>query len=599
MSAVPRFDAAAQEFPHFFGPTERKNFSIVHWPERSLDAGVVLCPPLGYELVSAHHGLRELGVRLSELGYPVIRFDYAGTGNSIGDPPDTDPVQCWLETIRAAVEVLRSAGVKRIVVVGLRFGATLAAREIESLDDVVGLVLWDPVLSGRKYARSLQLLSAASADSTGDGPPTVVRVGGVDYSPALMSELRTQKVDLTGLPLPTLVAHRPESRPEQVAPNVEVEPVGGMQEFVDIDAELSVVPDEAISRIVAWVGDRLEDPATGVLSTSPTFCDVAAEETEGSTLLHRARRFGSHGVFGVETWCCDGPSTASNAESIVIMLNNGVAPQVGPARAWVDFSRRWASAGRHVVRVDLSGIGNSPVRPGERPNESFPLSAGDDIAAVVQAFGELEHPHFTLAGLCSGAVLSYDAALANPEISRIVSINGPFERPYADRRADRRKRAADPTNRLFSIPLSKTPLFPFFDRVPTAVWKLLAALRVVGSPSVPIAEAARRGVHSQLIFGDSEWGLHALQRRDGRRFRRLCQTSEVDLVRVPGLDHSMFAAGMSEVVEPLIGAALPCSDRGHECVGQRGASSSDASACTAVVPTDAVDSSTVQRLESQ
>jgi pimeloyl-ACP methyl ester carboxylesterase len=343
-----------------------------------------------------------------------------------------------------------------------------------------------------------------------------------------------------------------------------------MHEFVDIDAELSVMPDAAISRIVGWVGDQLGGTAAGVLRTRPGFHDTANEEFNGRTLFHRARQFGAHGLFGVETWCRDDSPAVPGAASIVIMLNNGVAPQVGPARAWVDFSRRWASAGRHVVRVDLSGIGNSPVRPGGRPNDSYPVCAGDDVADVVRAFSEVEQPQFSIVGLCSGALLAYDAALVNPEISRIVSINGRFDKPYADRRADRRKRAADPTNRLLSIPLSKTPLFPYFDGVPTAFWKLLAASRLVASPSVAIAEAARRGVHSQLIFGDSEWGLHALQRRDGSRFQRLCRMPEVELVLVPGLDHSMFAAGMSAVVERLIAASLPSAGGRPERAEQRG-----------------------------
>src|SRR5207248_357876 len=100
-----------------------------------------------------HRSLRHLADALAAVGWPCVRFDWHGTGDSGGSDEDPDRVATWLANIRDAQAWLtRQLGCKRISVVGLRLGATLAAHAA-SAEEIDGLVLWAPVVKGRRYVR--------------------------------------------------------------------------------------------------------------------------------------------------------------------------------------------------------------------------------------------------------------------------------------------------------------------------------------------------------------------------------------------------------------------------------------------------------------
>jgi len=124
---------------------------------RPRGAAVLLCNPFGEEAVRAHRAYRVLARRLDEAGYPTMRFDYAGTGDSSGEAGEHG-VADWLEDIAAAADALRAeSGQSRIVVVGLRLGATLAALATQrGLLRPAHLLLWDPVVDGAAHLRDLE-----------------------------------------------------------------------------------------------------------------------------------------------------------------------------------------------------------------------------------------------------------------------------------------------------------------------------------------------------------------------------------------------------------------------------------------------------------
>src|SRR3954467_9063204 len=113
--------------PLFFGRSSRQLFGAYDPPASGLSArqeGIVLCPPLANEYLIAHPTYRLLARHLAGTGYHVLRFDYYGTGDSAGDFEETDQQQ-WLGDIDAAVTEIKDLGqVSRVVLVGLRFGAT-------------------------------------------------------------------------------------------------------------------------------------------------------------------------------------------------------------------------------------------------------------------------------------------------------------------------------------------------------------------------------------------------------------------------------------------------------------------------------------------
>jgi uncharacterized protein len=130
--------------------------------------GVVICNPWGAEHINAHRALRQLSRKLSGAGLHVLRFDYFGTGDSAGDMTQTD-LPGWECDIKSAIAELESiTGSTRVSLIGLRLGATLAAKVAVWLDPLVNsLVLWDPVVDGRAYLD--ELYAASRVGSTADG----------------------------------------------------------------------------------------------------------------------------------------------------------------------------------------------------------------------------------------------------------------------------------------------------------------------------------------------------------------------------------------------------------------------------------------------
>jgi hypothetical protein len=225
---------------------------------------------------------------------------------------------------------------------------------------------------------------------------------------------------------------------------------------------------------------------------------------------------------------------------------------VGPGRAWVDFAARWAELGLLAQRLDLSGLGDSPVRTGRREQDSYPGCAAEDLCEAVAHLRTFGVEHVAVLGLCSGALLGFDAALQSPAIEAVVSINGRFDKPFWDRGADRRRRAAGHTPRAFAIPLGKSPLFPFLDKLPTWLWRLLDRCHLVASPTIALRRVVDRGARVFLVFGNDERGLRELRRRARKEFDSLLAHPLVTLATVPSLDHSMFDLAARSDVEVIV-----------------------------------------------
>jgi uncharacterized protein len=150
---------AEQRTPRFFGSPERQLFGCFHTPAGArADAVAVLCPPFGQEYIRAHRAFVQLAARLCRRGVPVLRFDYYGTGDSAGDSADAN-VDGWLADIAlAAAEARRLANTTHLSLIGLRFGALLAALHAARDGAVDSIVLWDPVVSGTAYVRQLRAM---------------------------------------------------------------------------------------------------------------------------------------------------------------------------------------------------------------------------------------------------------------------------------------------------------------------------------------------------------------------------------------------------------------------------------------------------------
>ncbi len=530
---------------------------MVHWPAGPIRGSVVVCPPIGYESVCAYRALRTLADDLCQHGFVVMRFDYDGTGNAVGVPNDEHRVQAWRDSLSDAVAEIGSLHASVPVLVGLRFGATLAARCVADGLACKSIVLWDPVLDGRRYSRSLKLLAASGGEQSST---TDISVGGIPFSSETLAEIALVRLELQGVSCPGLVI----DRGEQEIPDITL-PDGwdrvalpGTSALLDIDAELSVVPVDILRTIEEWILSHADESTDAI--AAPVLTSSCTEPLATRDLIHTALRIGPGSLFCIET--VEAGRTPGVA---VLMLNNGVAQAIGPGRSWVELAQVLALDGYHVLRLDLSGLGESPARPGRLENDPYPVMAGEDIADTVDHVVAKQVQRVACLGLCSGGQLSFDGATRTPAIEVIMSINGRFDIPFHDKRRDRPRRAAGQTIRVAAFPLRKTRLLPTIERLPHWLWNLLDRLHLVALPTHPLRRYRRGPGSALLVFGPAEAGLRALRRRAGREFDGIVSDDRMKLCVIPHLDHSMFnldaRTTVFETIRSYLRTAMPGDSR--------------------------------------
>jgi exosortase A-associated hydrolase 1 len=120
-------------------------FGILARPEQAADVGIVIVVGGPQTRVGSHRQFVLLSRALAAAGYPTLRFDVRGMGDSTGDKRDFEAVT---PDIAAAIDALQTAcpGATRIVLWGLCDAAAAALLYCEETRDprIVGLCLLNP-----------------------------------------------------------------------------------------------------------------------------------------------------------------------------------------------------------------------------------------------------------------------------------------------------------------------------------------------------------------------------------------------------------------------------------------------------------------------
>ena len=146
--------------PAYLNLGDKQLFTCIHYPAiNSSKKGVMICNPIGHEYQNYHRPLKQLAQLLSQNGYPVMRFDYYGSGDSSGETTELTLSHC-LTDIDVIVKSFKSQSLlDEICLVGARIGSSLALKYAEQYGDIAELVLWSPLGSGAEYLQQLSTLS--------------------------------------------------------------------------------------------------------------------------------------------------------------------------------------------------------------------------------------------------------------------------------------------------------------------------------------------------------------------------------------------------------------------------------------------------------
>lgn len=127
----------------------RRLLGMLHVPDGAVKAGVVVCHAFGEERKCSHRVLTLLGREMASRGTAVLRFDYAGCGDSEGELREAT-IATFEADIAAAVSFLRERlSPPEMGLLGVRLGAALAGRVAGRGEDIASLVLIQPILQGK------------------------------------------------------------------------------------------------------------------------------------------------------------------------------------------------------------------------------------------------------------------------------------------------------------------------------------------------------------------------------------------------------------------------------------------------------------------
>lgn len=596
--------------PLFFGSSEKPLFGW-HHPANgpvSRASAVVLCPPLGYEYMCSHRTIRQLAERLAAVGFDVLRFDYHGTGDSSGCAQDAGRVAAWIDSIRCAIDELRTASRRpRVTLVGLRLGATLAAAAAAGRDDVDGLVLWHPCVSGKSYVREMRALRMASMMDSPDegtaspapGAATQLEAAGFSLSPSTIAELGA--LDLLRMrhappPAVLVIARDDLARDEALVQHLRARGAAATQQWLPGYAALMVMPLRAVppaasmDAIVAWLSGSCDAGApasygadddgaapthehehaghAGHATTMRVSASAVADEVRETPVVFGERSR----LFGILTEPVH--PTSDRGRPAVLLLNTGGDHHVGPHRLYPPLARRWAALGFSVLRFDLAGLGESQPAEGAADNVAYPDSAMDDIRAAL-AFLRTARGigRVILAGMCSGGYHAIHTVRAGLPIAGRIAINPPlYWRPGDSVDVDRSWNHYE-MNRiaraLFMRSKWKRALrgevdFQYIGGVIAAKAatithsKLWTMRRMIGTPSTQLSDGIDfpalfpPDIDTFLVFSRGDPGLTYMERCAGTNMERWRARRTFKLDVIDGADHTF----MPGVWQARLGALL-------------------------------------------
>jgi hypothetical protein len=407
------------EVPTFFGPSESPLFGVVHLPvDNQIRGGVLICGSLGKEGMESVRLHRILADSLARRGFGVLHFDYLGLGDSAYAQVRDDAVANWVASVGHALDYLTLIGAESATAIGIRAGCLILdeylAQSHAQSHTVNRVVYLDPAGTGRRYLREHTTLFRLSAGEDAATPGEVSIIGGrlSDHAAAEFAALRmgANPVSAHGVDN-VLVVGRPAETDKRVTALASAEGVdsiitGGLPECAAPTPMPLPIPFTAVDSIVEWIDGKVPTRTHRAVPQYLTTVTMPAEGPDGVDVFESIERIEPNGLFAIRTLPRRRSPAPAKTVLFFVMAND---LHVGPAREWVELSRRIAAAGSQAVRWDPAGQGLSGQISRDRWRRVYSKADITDSIAVArhacQDAGELE-----VVGICSGAWYAAQAA---------------------------------------------------------------------------------------------------------------------------------------------------------------------------------------------
>lgn len=443
---VPERAESLNGRPFWLNAGEVPVYAVLHAPAAA-DQGntaVLILPPFGWEEVCSYRSRRHWAIELARVGFPAVRVDLPGAGDSGGAASDADMLDRWDVAVRSALGWLRGlAGVTRVAVIGIRLGGLLAIRALAGGAQIDDLVLWGVPARGRAYVRELRIHSEVVASGSyeehdsrieSDGtlafagfvmkPATAAALEAVDVGALALPDLRGRRallIDRDGLG----VDRKLSAALSGAGAQTQTLPADDYRLLMTGPLEVGT-PRETIAKTGDWLS-AAAGPAEwaddGSRSRRPDAVEEATMVVDGVRLTERL--LGYSGRAGRMVGVLTRPADHEPLLPVCVVL---LAPgrRIGPNRMWVETARRWAALGVQSVRFDIEGLGDSDG-DGDLMTVAADLYSPRMTGNVKELLDCLEQMGiadcFAMVGLCASAYWSFHAAIEEPRIIGTTLVN--------------------------------------------------------------------------------------------------------------------------------------------------------------------------------
>jgi pimeloyl-ACP methyl ester carboxylesterase len=518
--------------------------------------GVVVVPPVGYDHATSFRALFVLARELAERGCLIARVDPFGTGDSAGIAADVRSLRFWDNTIHEGAAYLRRSGAREVLLLGCRFGAALALLAASSVQ-AAAVVALDPVLSGRRYVRGLQVMGQDH-----DQADVGLMVGGTEFPRSLLDDFSELDVtrDLTLPAPPCLLVARPSSSAESKlaermaggGTDAVVWSASALEGFLGVHAEQAVIDPGLTLDVADWICRWAPQPTdagapldlTAGRPPKPRCADheVTSLQWRDQVVSERFVTVGYRGLTGILT---TPRHVVTPSGDLVVFLNSGAEPHTGPARAWVEYGRDLAAHRVSSLRVDMRGWGDSPDGPGGRyePGHPYDPHSIDDVRHILQALSQAGWDRVFLSGLCAGAWLAMHVA-RDTRFAGVLALNPPLEYELGGPVVA----SGDEYRKVYAAEIAERKREALLGR-----WDLEDRAGLRPPAGAWLDELVDRQMPISLIFCEEDVALEYLTDRLGLRLAAVQETGYVRLLQVPDIDHSMHRVWLrSKVLELFV-----------------------------------------------
>jgi pimeloyl-ACP methyl ester carboxylesterase len=405
------------EVATFFGPPESPLFGVLHLPgDNQIRGGVLICGSLGKEGMDSVRLHRILAESLARRGFAVLCFDYLGLGDSAYAQGRDDAVANWVASVGHALDYLALIGAESATAIGVRAGCLILDAYLSQAQShaVSRVVYLDPAGTGRRYLREHTVLFRVSVGDDAAIPGEVSVLGGrfSEQAAAEFGALRigANPVGAHGVDN-VLVVGRPAEADKHLTALASAEGVdsiitGGLPDCAHPLAIPLPIPVTAVDSIVDWIDAHVLTATHRATPRYLTTVTMPADGPDGVDVVESIERIEPNGLFVIRTQ--PRPFSSEPAKTVLFFVSAHDL-HVGPAREWVELSRRIAAAGSLAVRWDPAGQGLSgPIRRNPWRTVYSKADISDSIAVARharQGAGELQ-----FVGICSGSWYAAQAA---------------------------------------------------------------------------------------------------------------------------------------------------------------------------------------------